>query len=138
MLQKTESLELEELQSFRDRRFDVGINAMPLWNLFVCIILIQLDRLMCLECVFFFVLKYARWMQELQAVSRKFAALCSDNAEKFVQELTRVSELQDQLEYATLLARKERKQLQRADDVTLRSLDVVQQSRRKQVRNIRE
>lgn len=92
VLDKTDHLDLMELEEFRDERF-----------------------------------------QELHAVSRKFAGLVNENAEKFVQELTRVSELQDQLEYATLLVKSERTKLQRADDVVVTALDVVRQTKRKAV-----
>ena len=41
--------------------------------------------------------------QELHAVSRKFSGLVVENADLFVTELTRVSELQDQLMYGCLV-----------------------------------
>eukprot|EP00038_Savillea_parva_P030486 m.78074 g.78074 ORF g.78074 m.78074 type:complete len:1170 (-) comp9192_c0_seq1:189-3698(-) len=92
VLNRTESLELEELQAFRDRRF-----------------------------------------QELHAVSRKFSTLVNNNAEQFVQELTRVSELQDQLEYATVLCKKERHKLARADKGVIKGLEVIRKTQQKQV-----
>jgi len=92
VLSKTGSLELEELEAFRDRRF-----------------------------------------QELHAVSRKFSRLVNNNAEQFVQELTRVSELQDQLEYATVLCKKERHKLARADQGVMKGLEVIRKTQRKQV-----
>lgn len=64
-------------------------------------------------------------------MSRKFSRLVNNNAEQFVQELTRVSELQDQLEYATVLCKKERNKLARADTGVMRALDVVRQTQRR-------
>eukprot|EP00035_Acanthoeca_spectabilis_P033766 m.25350 g.25350 ORF g.25350 m.25350 type:complete len:1054 (-) comp6186_c0_seq2:22-3183(-) len=92
VLTATESLELEDLHAFRDRRF-----------------------------------------QELHAVSRKFSRLVNDNAEQFVQELTRVSELQDQLESATVLCKKERQKLARADQGVAKGLEVIRKTQRKEV-----
>eukprot|EP00040_Diaphanoeca_grandis_P030347 m.179270 g.179270 ORF g.179270 m.179270 type:complete len:1023 (-) comp31966_c0_seq1:244-3312(-) len=71
--------------------------------------------------------------QELHAVSRKFSGLVNNNAEEFVQELTRVSELQDQLVYATIKVKSQRAQLKRADDVMVKALDIVRQNQRKKV-----
>ena len=70
--------------------------------------------------------------QELHAVSRKFSGLVVDNAEKFVTELTRVSELQDQLMYATLLCQKERSHMKVAGEGVSKGLNVVRKNQKKQ------
>lgn len=65
VLTATESLELEDLHAFRDRRFQVGVGLTS----------VHIQAL-------------TDGGQELHAVSRKFSRLVNDNAEQFVQELT--------------------------------------------------
>ena len=45
----------------------------------------------------------------------------------------RVSELQDQLEYATVLCKKERHKLARADKGVIKGLEVIRKTQQKQV-----
>lgn len=65
---------------------------------------------------------------DLHAVSRTFSRLVSDNADKFVGELARVSELQDELEFTTMIVGKERQLLERAGKGVSQGLTLVQKA----------
>eukprot|EP00051_Salpingoeca_urceolata_P010868 m.133496 g.133496 ORF g.133496 m.133496 type:complete len:999 (-) comp16888_c2_seq1:220-3216(-) len=55
-----------------------------------------------------------RKFQELQAVSRKLSGLVLDHHKEFVQELTRVSELQEELDMTRVICKNDRRHLSRA------------------------
>jgi hypothetical protein len=74
-----------------------------------------------------------RKFQELQAVSTKLAALVMDHHNDFVQELARVSDLQEDLKAATTICMSERSHLDRHRATVKHALGLIRTQRKRAI-----